>query len=469
MRQVRIDRERDPRPGVAMTSFALEYAADSRVAAHAHGSDQLMFATRGLMEVSTASRYWLIPPQFAVWMPARTAHRIRMASAVSMRTLCFRHGIARGLPTTCTVLSVNPLLRALIVEAVRLGTLRLGTRLHAALRILLVAQLHAARAIPTLVTLPQDPRALRVAETFIADPKTTIGVADLCRRCGVTPRTTQRLFLRETGMSFEVWRRQVRLLKGIELLMAGQWSRPSRSRSAISNRIASSGCSATRSARSLGPGSPHSTPSNQRALEIQLATGRCRVGETAAGTPARALSDLRHVLTYWISCATCREVSDCGTWAMSFAYRLQPGSRSVSWIGFYSEVLPQQAALSAALAEGMKGTPLYQAYAATAPDPSEFPRLLDAMGTYMRRPYDWSADATSLREPVMLVYGDGDIIRPEHMIEFYHLLGGGLRDAGWMREHMPPNRLAIIPDVTHYAIFADPRLADTVLRFLDRD
>ncbi len=135
--------------------------------------------------------------------------------------------------------------------------------------------------------------------------------------------------------------------------------------------------------------------------------------------------------------------------------------------GFYSEVLPQQAALSAALADGMKGTPMYQAYAATAPDPSEFPRLLDAMGTYMRRPYDWSADAKSLRDPVMLVYGDGDIIRPEHMVEFYHLLGGGLRDAGWMREHMSPNRLAVIPDATHYEIFADPRLAVTVLRFLD--
>ena len=135
--------------------------------------------------------------------------------------------------------------------------------------------------------------------------------------------------------------------------------------------------------------------------------------------------------------------------------------------GFYPEVLPQQAALSAAQAAGMKGTPLYQAYAATAPDPSEFPRLLDAMGTYMRRPYDWSADAGSLRGPVLLVYGDADIIRPEHMVEFYHLLGGGLKDAGWMRENMSPNRLAVIPGATHYNIFTDPRLASTVAPFLE--
>ena len=43
--------------------------------------------------------------------------------------------------------------------------------------------------------------------------------------------------------------------------------------------------------------------------------------------------------------------------------------------------------------------------------------------------------------PVMLVYGDSDMFRPEHIVEFYQLLGGGLRDAGWMRENMSKNRL----------------------------
>ena len=46
-------------------------------------------------------------------------------------------------------------------------------------------------------------------------------VADLCRRCGVTPRTIQRLFVRDVGVSFETWRRQARLTKGIERLMEG--------------------------------------------------------------------------------------------------------------------------------------------------------------------------------------------------------------------------------------------------------
>jgi hypothetical protein len=53
------------------------------------------------------------------------------------------------------------------------------------------------------------------------------------------------------------------------------------------------------------------------------------------------------------------------------------------------------------------------------------------------------------------------------ILKFYELLGGGLQDAGWQRETMSRNRLAILPDLTHYDIFASPRLAPTVLPFLD--
>lgn len=135
--------------------------------------------------------------------------------------------------------------------------------------------------------------------------------------------------------------------------------------------------------------------------------------------------------------------------------------------GFYPEMLPQQAAVGAAMAPAMKETPIYANYAAIAPHPEEFPRLLDAMGEYMRKEYDWSANVKKLQMPVMLVYADADMIRPEHIVSFFQLLGGGLRDAGWQREHMSKHRLAIIPDHTHYELGASPILADTVMRFLN--
>ena len=93
------------------------------------------------------------------------------------------------------------------------------------------------------------------------------------------------------------------------------------------------------------------------------------------------------------------------------------------------------------MAEQMKETPIYKSYVAIAPHPEEFPKLLDQMGAYMRKPYDWSADVKKLTMPVMLIYGDSDMFRPEHIVKFYQLLGGGLKDTGWQREHISQNRL----------------------------
>ena len=135
--------------------------------------------------------------------------------------------------------------------------------------------------------------------------------------------------------------------------------------------------------------------------------------------------------------------------------------------GFYPEMLPMQAQVGAGMADAMKGTPMYESYVAIAPNPDDFPKLLDRMGEWMRKPYNWQDDVKKLTMPVMLIYGDSDMFRPEHIVAFYQLLGGGLKDAGWMRENMSRNRLAILPDLTHYEMFFSPELARTALPFLN--
>lgn len=135
--------------------------------------------------------------------------------------------------------------------------------------------------------------------------------------------------------------------------------------------------------------------------------------------------------------------------------------------GWYPEMVVQQKQVGAAMASMMVETPMYKTYKAVAPKVEDFPRLLDAMGDFMRQKYDWSADVAKLKMPVMLSFGDADMIRPEHEVKFYQLLGGGLKDAGWNRENMPRNRLAVVPDMTHYEAFGSTRVAATVLPFLN--
>jgi len=211
----------DPKPGASISTLAYEYPPAFQVPEHAHGADQVIYATHGVMEVSVGQSFWLIPPQFAIWIPASVVHRIRMPAAVSMRTLYLRKGLGRRLPSACTVLHVTPLLRELIVEAVRIGQLRSRNHMHQALRELIVFHLESASPVPTFLKLPRDQRALTVAQALIETQSQNPSLDSLCARAGASVRTIERVFRREVGTDFATWRRQARLIKAVEMLAGG--------------------------------------------------------------------------------------------------------------------------------------------------------------------------------------------------------------------------------------------------------
>ena len=173
------------------------------------------------MEVSSDQSMWLIPPHFALWVPARTEHRIHMLEPVSMRTLYLRTSLLARAEKRCDVLHVTPLLRELIVETVRVGRLRRHNRNECALRDLFVSQLQKASPLPTFVTLPRENRALALAQAVLRDPAQSKSMAVLCSEAGVSVRTMERAFRKEVGTSFASWRQQVRLTKAVELLVSG--------------------------------------------------------------------------------------------------------------------------------------------------------------------------------------------------------------------------------------------------------
>jgi len=135
--------------------------------------------------------------------------------------------------------------------------------------------------------------------------------------------------------------------------------------------------------------------------------------------------------------------------------------------GFYPEILAQQVQVTAEAAEAMKQTPMYQMYAAIAPRPEDWPRLLGKIGESMKEDFDFSKEIAGIKATTLVVAADADIFPPAHAVEFFGLLGGGKRDGGWDGSGRPNSRLAILPGLTHYTIFSAPALASTAIPFLD--
>ena len=134
---------------------------------------------------------------------------------------------------------------------------------------------------------------------------------------------------------------------------------------------------------------------------------------------------------------------------------------------FYPDILAQQGQVTAAAAEAMKQTPMYQLYASIAPRPEDWPRLLGKIGEAMKQDFDFSKDIADIKATTLIVAADADIFPPAHAVELFGLLGGGKRDGGWDGSGRPKSRLAILPGLTHYTLFSAPVLAATVIPFLD--
>jgi len=116
--------------------------------------------------------------------------------------------------------------------------------------------------------------------------------------------------------------------------------------------------------------------------------------------------------------------------------------------------------------EHLAGTPFEEAYARVAPRPEDWPVLIEKVKQMDSELPDWSAETIkNLGKPVLLVIGDSDIVRPEHAVEMFRLLGGGVM--GDMTG-LPSSRLAVLPGTTHVTLVhrAD-WLASMVEEFLE--
>ncbi|HKN68248.1 MAG TPA: alpha/beta hydrolase [Gemmatimonadaceae bacterium] len=128
---------------------------------------------------------------------------------------------------------------------------------------------------------------------------------------------------------------------------------------------------------------------------------------------------------------------------------------------FYAEILAAFDQMGAATGSMVKQGPLGQLYPSV-----DFERLFMQIGDLQRQEYDWSREVARVSVPVLLIFADADTYHPEHIVEFYKLLGGGQRDAGWDGKLRSKNQLAIIPNRTHYDLLTTTAVADIVEPFL---
>jgi AraC-like DNA-binding protein len=199
---------------------ARHYEKGVRLDTHMHREAQLIYAAKGTMQVTTPKGRWLVPPDRAVWVPARLEHSVDVLADIEMRTLYFdlawlaREDRSDSLDAEFVV-RVSQLLQQAILALFDCRNNPDRTELLVRLTML---ELHHAEDSTTFIPLPQEPRCRRAADIVLGDPTGSHEIEMLAREVGTSARTLSRLFSSETQLSFKSWCQRARIAAAIEKL-----------------------------------------------------------------------------------------------------------------------------------------------------------------------------------------------------------------------------------------------------------
>jgi pimeloyl-ACP methyl ester carboxylesterase len=101
--------------------------------------------------------------------------------------------------------------------------------------------------------------------------------------------------------------------------------------------------------------------------------------------------------------------------------------------------------------EMMFGSPWHEEYTRIAPRPEDFARLFAKKTQMDRQLKDLPAETIqAIKAPTLLIIGDSDLVRPEHAVEMFRLLGGGV--FGDTPAGLPNSQLAVLPGTSHVTL-----------------
>jgi pimeloyl-ACP methyl ester carboxylesterase len=117
--------------------------------------------------------------------------------------------------------------------------------------------------------------------------------------------------------------------------------------------------------------------------------------------------------------------------------------------------------------EMMHGSPWHEEYMRIAPRPEDFARFFAKKTQMDQQTKDVPAEAIrAIKAPTLLIIGDSDLVRPEHAVEMFRLLGGGV--FGDMPPGLPASQLAVLPGTSHVSIASRAELLlPMIVPFLD--
>lgn len=210
--------DRLPRPVYARVE-SLQHGTVTK--SHSHPWIQLSYAIRGVLQIHTARGRFLAPPREAILVPPGVRHVVVSSPHTEMRSLYIAPEALHDVGVQCEVLTVSDLLRELIRHFSGLPVDYDDAGADGRLVRVMLDLIQAASRQGFSLPWPSDRGLAAICAAMARAPYLPMRLDDWSGSLGVSLRTLERLFQRETGLSMRQWRTRARLLHALPQLERG--------------------------------------------------------------------------------------------------------------------------------------------------------------------------------------------------------------------------------------------------------
>jgi len=193
---------------------------EKEIPPHEHVTGQLIFALDGAVTCEVPGSLWMVPPGCAVWVPAGARHSCRSTTNAKVCFLFVKAGAA-ALADGCRSIQISPMVREMILHLADHPCHEPGDAHALRLMRVLLSELERMPQTSFQLPVPAHPQLRQIVDALIRDPAQRRTLAQWAGSLAMSERTLARLVIRETGMSFGRWRRQLHLLVALRQLAGG--------------------------------------------------------------------------------------------------------------------------------------------------------------------------------------------------------------------------------------------------------
>ena len=188
---------------------------------HRHERGQLVYASHGNLQVMSMGTSFMVPSQFAAWIPPGVIHSVTSTTPIDYCSLFIDASVSDVLPGHTQLLHLTSLLKELTRTAAN-GDQSGQSDVQARLNSVILDQLRMLRPACVALPIPGATRTYPLVEHFLSHPGDQLDLPFWSAQLSMSERTLTRNFKRDTGLTLGQWLQHVKVLKAIELLEAGK-------------------------------------------------------------------------------------------------------------------------------------------------------------------------------------------------------------------------------------------------------